>query len=244
MIRLTRMTKRYLWDFCFRLGVFLLVAGIYLLRPRWLDFTQGGAGWPVRLLLWEAVLASMVAQLDPGSGLTTGCMKQYPTGYAAVENYDPQALAQAVKKQNRGAAKVAAVWLAVNLTLGLLHRLKRISVSTLVLLCAFFFLCDLICVLFFCPFQTFLMGNQCCVNCRIFAWGSWMMAAPLMCVSHWYAQSLFWTGVMVFLCWEVRFRRHPERFWSGSNRMLRCANCKEQLCRYKVPRSPWVKGRR
>lgn len=178
MIRLTRMTKRYLWDFCFRLGVFLLVAGIYLLRPRWLDFTQGGAGWPVRLLLWEAVLASMVAQLDPGSGLTTGCMKQYPTGYAAVENYDPQALAQAVKKQNRGAAKVAAVWLAVNLTLGLLHRLKRISVSTLVLLCAFFFLCDLICVLFFCPFQTFLMGNQCCVNCRIFAWGSWMMAAP------------------------------------------------------------------
>ena len=80
------------------------------------------------------------------------------------------------------------------------------------------------------------MHNRCCVNCRIFAWGSWMMAAPLMCVVHWYAQTLVWAGVVVLLCWEIRLHRHPERFWMGSNRNLQCAHCQEQLCRYKLAR--------
>ena len=60
-----------------------------------------------------------------------------------------------------------------------------------------------------------------------------MMAAPLMLVPHFYAQSLFWLGVLVLVVWEVRYRRHPERFWSGSNRTLQCRACKEKLCRYK-----------
>ena len=81
------------------------------------------------------------------------------------------------------------------------------------------------------------MKNRCCVNCRIFAWGSWMMAAPLMCVPHWYAWSLFGAGLLVLAVWERRYFLHPERFWSGSNRLLQCAHCQEQLCRYKLPRS-------
>ena len=128
------------------------------------------------------------------------------------------------------------MWLVINLCFGTLYHRGILRIPHLVLLCALCYLCDLVCVLFFCPFQTFLMGNRCCVNCRIFAWGSWMMAAPLMCVPHWYAQSLFWTGIVVLVCWEVRYRRHPERFWSGSNRNLQCSHCKEQLCRYKFPR--------
>ena len=75
------------------------------------------------------------------------------------------------------------------------------------------------------------MHNRCCVNCRIFAWGAWMMAAPLMLVPHFYAQSLFGTGVLVLAVWEIRYRRHPERFWEGSNQTLQCAQCPEQLCR-------------
>ena len=42
--------------------------------------------------------------------------------------------------------------------------------------------------------------------------------------------------------WEVRFRRYPERFWFGSNKLLQCAHCQEQLCRYKFPRSPRFRG--
>ena len=236
--KLSKVTLHSLRDFSFRLAVFLFVAALFLLKREWLDFTSGRAPILPLLILWAAVILSMLVQLNPNSLLTTGCLKQYPTRFDPVPGYDPAELKLAVKAQDRGALKVAAVWLAVNLCFGLLYHRKVLSVPVLVLLCALCYLCDLICVLFFCPFQTFLMKNRCCVNCRIFAWGSWMMAAPLMCVPHWYAQSLFWLGVVVLVFWEVRYRRHPERFWSGSNRLLQCAHCPEQLCRYKYPRSP------
>ena len=234
---LTPVTRRYLRDFAFRLMVFLCIGALYLTAPSLLDFTRAGRPSLPLLLLWAVVLLSMVAQLSPKSGLTTGCLKQYPTRYDPASSYSPQQLRQAVHQQNRGARRVAAVWLVINLCFGALYHRGILRIPHLVLLCALCYFCDLVCVLFFCPFQTFLMGNRCCVNCRIFAWGSWMMAAPLMCVPHWYAQSLFWTGVVVLVCWEVRYRRHPERFWSGSNRNLQCAHCKEQLCRYKFPRT-------
>ena len=232
MVTLSTVTKRYLRDFALRLTVFLFVLGLYLFRPELLDFTQMSRPVSPLGVLWIAVFFSMVVQLNPKSGLTTGCMKQYQIGYDPVDTYDPAKLQATVRQQDLGALKVALLWLSVNGCIGLLQA------PTLMLLCAFYYLSDLICVLFFCPFQTFLMKNRCCVNCRIFAWGSWMMAAPLMWVPHLYAQSLFWTGVLVLVVWEVHFRRHPERFWFGSNRHLQCAHCTEQLCRYKVPRSP------
>ena len=234
---LSPVTRRYLVDFSFRLAVFLTILAVYLLRPDLLDFTAGRPGWALTLL-WLAVLLSMVVQLSPKSGLTTGCLKQYPAGYHPDPGCDPQKLKAAVREQNRGALKVAAVWLAINLTFGVLYLRGILRAAELVLLCALCYLFDLVCVLFFCPFQTFLMKNRCCVNCRIFAWGSWMMAAPLLCAPHFYARSLVGTGVVVLVCWEVRFVRHPERFWYGSNRRLRCGSCQEQLCRYKFPRSP------
>lgn len=233
---LSRVTRRYLANFFFRLAVFLCVTALYLFSPAVLDFTAPGNFSLPLILLWGAVLFSMLVQLSPNSKLTTGCLKQYPGSYTPAADYDPDHLRQAVRRQNRGAIKTAVVWIAVNAGIGILYHLDRLRVQTLVLLCAFFYLCDLICVLFFCPFQTFLMGNRCCVNCRIFAWGSWMMAAPLASVPHLFSWSLCAASLVVLAVWEVRFRRYPERFWFGSNRNLQCANCKEHLCRYKFPR--------
>lgn len=237
MTTLSPVTKRYLRDFALRLAIFILIAALYLFAPSWLDFTADGPFRFPLIVLWLGVLCSMLVQLNPKSGLTTGCLKQYPTGFEPVPDYDTDRLAQAVRQQNRGALKVAVVWLAINLSFGALYHLGFLGIPELVLLCALAYLCDLVCVLFFCPFQYFLMHNRCCVNCRIFAWGSWMMAAPLMCVPHWYSWTLFGTGILVLAVWEVRFRRYPERFWFGSNRNLQCASCKERLCRYKWPPS-------
>ena len=234
---LSKVTRRYLLDFLFRLAVFLFIAALYCFTPQTLDFTAPGKLSVPLIFLWLAVLSSMLVQLNPKSGLTTGCLKQYPSSYDPAEQYDPKLLTQAVKKQDLGALKVAVIWLAINLLFGHLYHRGLMRLQTLVLLCAFYYLCDLICVLFFCPFQFFLMHNRCCVNCRIFAWGSWMMAAPLLCVAHWYARSLVAASVVVFAVWEVRYRRYPERFWFGSNRNLQCAHCTEQLCHYKWPRT-------
>ncbi len=234
----TKLTRRYLLDFTWRAAVFLMILGIYLYDKTLLNFTRAGRlFWPLSLL-WITVLVSMLAQLSPRSGLTTGCMKQYVSGYQPVANYDREQLRKTVRQQNIGAAKVAVLWLAVNGFIGYLYMKRVLSVAELVLLCAFYYLCDLICVLFFCPFQTFLMKNRCCVNCRIFAWGSWMMAIPLVLVPHIYARSLAAASVLVLLVWEYRFYKYPQRFWFGSNCLLQCAHCKEQLCRYKVPTSP------
>ena len=232
----TKLTVRYLRSVTFRLAVFLFVAALFLWAPDWLDFTAGKPLTVPLVLLWLAVACSMLAQLNPKSALTAGCMKQYPNRFEPVANYSRQSLKEAVRQQNRGALKVAAVWLTGNLVFGILYWRRTIGVAELVLLCALYYLCDLICVLFFCPFQTFLMGNRCCV------WGSWMRATPMAFSPHWFSWSLVGLGLVVLVVWEVRFRRYPERFWFGSNKLLQCAHCQEQLCRYKFPRSPRFRG--
>ena len=40
-------------------------------------------------------------------------------------------------------------------------------------------------------------------------------------------------AAVVFLRWEITYRRHRERFFECSNDALRCANCQEHLCKYK-----------
>ena len=230
------MARRYLRDFVFRTAVFLMILGIYFYDKSLLDITRREQTfWPLSLL-WIAVLVSMLAQLNPKSGLTTGCMKQHISGFLPAANFDREKLIQTVREQNKGAVKVAVTWLLVNGLFGVLYLRKIFSAAELILLCAFYYLCDLICVLLFCPFQTFLMKNRCCVNCRIFAWGSWMMATPLAFIPHWYSWSLCAFAILVLVVWEYRYHQYPERFWFGSNRNLQCANCKEQLCRYKHPR--------
>ena len=234
----TPLTRRYLGTAAFRLSIFVMILGLYLYQPTLLDFTAGGPlFWPLTLL-WLVMLTAMLSQLNPNSKLTTGCHKQYPSSFEEVPNFNRDLLKQTVRSQNLGAAKVALVWLAGNGAVGWLYLRGTISVPELLLLAAFYYLCDLICVLFFCPFQTFLMKNRCCVNCRIFAWGSWMMATPLIFVGHIYSLSLVAASILVLIVWEYRFAKYPERFWFGSNRHLQCGHCKEQLCRYKVPRSP------
>lgn len=231
MIQISKVTRRYTLEFLFRFAVFLMIVRVYLVCPDRLDFTAG-LFWPL-VLLWAAVLASMLAQLNENSGLTTGCLKQYPNHFDPVPGFDHRKLRQAVCQQDHGAVKVAVAWLAVNTCLGLFYHLKMLKTSFMVLLCAFYYLCDLICVLFFCPFQHVLMHNRCCVNCRIFAWGSWMMATPFLYIPHWYSWTLFGAGMLVLCVWEIRYRHYPERFWDGSNRNLQCGSCQEQLCRYK-----------
>ena len=234
----TALTRKYLWAVTFRLGVFLLVVLLYIGNRDILDFTRSRFPSLPLWVLWAALLFSMAAQLNPKSGLTAGCMKQFPNRFSPVSSYSTRDLNKAVAYQNRGALKVAGTWVLVNLFFGVLYLRGTLRAAELVLLCALYYLCDLICVLFFCPFQTFLMKNRCCVNCRIFAWGSWMMAVPLVFVVHWFSWSLVGMSLVVLLVWEVRFRRYPERFWSGSNQLLQCSHCQEQLCRYKYPRSP------
>ena len=109
----TPMTKKYMRSFWLRLIVFLFVVVAYVMKSSELDFTTHDQFVSELSLLWLAMLVSMLSQLNPNSALTTGCHKQHSTHFEPVPDYDPQQLAQALRREQRGAMRVAAVWLAI-----------------------------------------------------------------------------------------------------------------------------------
>jgi hypothetical protein len=91
----------------------------------------------------------------------------------------------------------------------------------------------MICILFFCPFQTWFLKNKCCAACRIYNWDYAMMFTPLFFVRRDYAWSLLVLSVALLIRWEITFYRHPERFSENTNEYLQCKNCQERLCSHK-----------
>ena len=94
----------------------------------------------------------------------------------------------------------------------------------------FYYLCDVICIVFYCPFQKIFMKNKCCVTCRIFAWGTIMTVTPLIFIPHFYSWSLVTLALICTILWEVTYYRHPERFCEETNAFLTCASCTDRLC--------------
>jgi hypothetical protein len=88
-------------------------------------------------------------------------------------------------------------------------------------------------VVIWCPFQRFLIKNRCCVNCRIFNWGYFMIFTPMVFIRNFFTWSLFFTAVVLLIRWEVTLVRYPERFWEGSNKVLKCENCQDKICKQK-----------
>ena len=76
--------------------------------------------------------------------------------------------------------------------------------------------------------EGFEEKNKCCVNCRIYDWGHFMMFTPMLFIQNFFSWSLFFTSLVVLIHWEIVYAKYPERFWSGSNKTLQCQNCKDK----------------
>lgn len=194
---------------------------------------------PIRLgitpihILWLIFMIMMINHLIPKEKFTMALRKTYEEQYVPVSNYSELELLRFVQDQNRKAWIVMLVWLSFNAMFGVLYLFKIIDVIDLLMLTVFYFLCDYICILFFCPFQTKIMQNKCCVNCRIYDWGHFMMFTPMLFIQNFFSWSLFFTSLVVLIHWEIVYAKHPERFWSGSNQTLQCANCQDKTCQMK-----------
>lgn len=175
----------------------------------------------------------MLLHLIPNNRLSMAWKKAKETEYRPVEFYDELELMHYIQKQNIAAWKVMLVWLIFNAVWGALYLFGILIASDLLMLTVFYFLCDYICILFFCPFQKVLMKNKCCINCRIYDWGHFMMFTPMLFIKNFYSWSLFFTSLVVLIHWEITYAKHPERFWEGSNKTLQCRNCKERTCQIK-----------
>ena len=235
-IRRTRALSFYLVKFGFRITVFLTVFVLYLTQFEWLERTLNQPFFyhitPLHAL-WALFMAIMARHLIPNNRLSMAWRKARENTYKPVEGYDRLQLLEFVQDQNTKAWMVLLVWLSFNAIFGILYLAGVLREGDLFMLTVFYFLSDYICILPFCPFQTLIMKNKCCINCRIYDWGHFMMFTPMLFIKNFFSWSLFFMSVIVLIHWEIRYAKHPERFWSGSNQTLQCGTCKERTCQIK-----------
>ena len=184
-------------------------------------------------VLWIVWLADMLAQLVPATKavVALGSQKSFRAHYRpAAQPVVASVLRKRLKTATKRAYIVFFVWAALIAALGILHGANIIGDLGLFWLSCFFYVCDLICVLFWCPFRHFIMKNRCCTTCRIFNWDHLMMFTPLIYVGGFFCTSLVVLSIMVFLVWEWTAFHHPERFDEGVNLALRCTECTDLLC--------------
>ncbi len=232
----TKMLKKYMIKLLVRVAVFLSVLYMYikdksqiitlLTQPLYM-------GLNFMHILWAGFMGMMLAHLFPKESKTMALLKRKEKRYDAVENYSRIDLLEYVQDRNIKAWRVMLVWLVGNGIIGSLYVMNVLDTADMVMLSVFYFLCDYICILFYCPFQSHIMQNKCCVNCRIYDWGHFMMFTPMVFIHNFYALSLFFTGGVVLIHWELVYARHPERFYEGSNKQLKCANCTDKTCQIK-----------
>ena len=232
-IKLSRISTLHYYKLVFRSLLFAaaLVTYIYL----WLKgedinlFARVEQMHWLLLVIWIAYVIEMVLRFFPSRLESMGCQKQF------ARNYRPNFPEGEKVRLNSAASTfmVVASWLLLNGIIGLLFRAHVIDEGILLLVSLFYGVCDMICILFFCPFQTWMMKNKCCGTCRIYNWDYAMMFTPLVFISTGYTNSLVLLSLLLLVRWEIAVRLHPERFSEEANACLSCANCSEKLCHHK-----------
>lgn len=214
----------------YRSALFLLLLITYI-RSR-LDLgdaiTERVEKTPVILYVtWAVFIVEMIFRFLPSRYESPGCQKQF------ARNYIKSGKTEIRIPDNNATVLVALSWIVFNGLFGALHMEGILDDGIMILLCSAYSVCDIICILFFCPFQTWFMKNKCCSVCRIYNWDYAMMFTPLFFVRRSYSWSLLALSVALLIRWEITFYLHPERFSENTNDYLQCRNCTEKLCAHK-----------
>ena len=184
--------------------------------------------WLLPMIVWFFFIIGMSLRFFPSKFESMGCQKQF------ARNYEPISEESTPTNQSwKQTVLVTVVWLALNAVIGALYFAGIFDRGLLILIALAYSVCDIICILFFCPFQTWFMKNRCCTTCRIYNWDFAMMFTPLVFIPHWYTYSLLGCALALLLRWEITYRIHPERFSVATNRCLDCSRCEEKLCSHK-----------
>jgi len=230
--RLSRTSAMHYWKLFFRSSLFLAALIVYLVDrsryeyPLYDDISR----WPVlALIIWVVFVVEMILRFFPSSLESMGCQKQFARNYRPTARKEAKPVLQSWKTT----FAVAAAWFALNGAIGALYFSGIIDKGILLLIALAYSVCDMICILFFCPFQTWFMKNRCCATCRIYNWDFAMMFTPLVFIPSVYTYSLLGFSLLLLLRWEITYRRHPERFSTATNRCLDCSRCEEKLCHHK-----------
>ena len=181
-------------------------------------------------VLWVIWVLDMLFQLMPVKNIALGSHKVFAVRFRPVlERFNKDALKKYILTTTRSAYRVMLIWAALIAALGMLKHWNILADAHLFLISVLFYVCDLICVLIWCPFRL-IMGNKCCTTCRIFNWDHLMMFTPMLFVKGFFSLSLLGMAFVIWTIWELCVLLYPERFWEKSNAALKCAECTDKLC--------------
>ena len=182
-------------------------------------------------LLWLVWMADMFLQIIPiKNKVALGSQKLFANHFRPIlEKVNYKALREYIIFTTKGAYKVFILWCLLIGFIGYLYFSDIIGKIGLFVISVVFYVCDLICVLIWCPFRL-IMKNKCCTTCRIFNWDHLMMFSPLVFMGGFYAISLLFVALLAWLVWEFCVMLYPERFWEMTNVALKCSECTDKLC--------------
>ena len=210
------MRAKYISRFVFRLAVLAVILVMYFLRSEAFSVLNGFnffRQFTLLHIIWIIWTVSMIMQVVPTRNLVSiGSQKQFGVHYIDTEiPYCPDTLKHHTKQSGLGAIKVLLLWLALTAVIGVLKKASVIDNRLLLVIITVFYVCDLICVLFWCPFKEWIMKNRCCNK-------------------GFFTISLLAMSLITLAIWEIYNMKYPERFWEGSNDAIKCRNCTEYLC--------------
>lgn len=182
-------------------------------------------------LLWGIWVIDMFLQIVPiQNKVPLGSQKLFANRFRPIrEKINYEALKNYIITTTKAAYKVFILWCLLISVIGVLYFTGILSKTGLFMISVIFYVCDLICVLIWCPFRL-MMKTRCCTTCRIFNWDHLMMFSPLVFVGGFYAVSLVVLAFLAWLVWELCIMMYPERFWDKSNLALKCSECTDKLC--------------
>ena len=230
--KVSRISVLHYWKMVFRSVLFLAALVLYVwnrMKGSALPFGEVGEMPVILAVIWLVFMVEMLLRFMPSSLESMGCQKQF------AKNYRPTGAdtTHVVVQSHWRTAAVAAAWFALNGAIGLLYHIEVIDAGILLLISLAYSVCDMICILFFGPFQTWFMKNRCCATCRIYNWDFAMMFTPMVFVRGVYTWSLLGVSLLLLVQWEILLRRYPERFSEKTNACLSCGQCPEKLCQHK-----------
>lgn len=231
---MSKIRRTYVIKLIARTVILLETIVLYFVTPDQFDIVEGWNFFKklsIFHVLWAVWVFDMVTQLLPVKNIALGSQKLFKEKFRPAINMllDKERLMQYIKSTNKAAGRVMALWLSLVAALSALKHFKVIESKHLFLVTVAFYVCDLICVLIWCPFRL-MLGNKCCTTCRIFNWDHLMMFTPMLWVGSFFSISLIALALIDFVVWELNVYLHPERFWEHSNLSLKCSECTDKLC--------------
>lgn len=232
LMEISKISMMHYFKLVFRSVLFCVTALFYILGLKNKVTGNLGAlsGQAVFLGIVAAVFfVGMLFRFFPSKLESTGCQKQFARKFKKI----PESPENPKLKDTKGALISAALWILLNGIIAVLYFTRLIDAGALILISMAYAVCDMVCILFFCPFQTLIMKNKCCTTCRIYNWDYLMMFTPLIFIRNAVCYVLVAGAVALLLVWEISVHKRPYLFSEETNLCLSCAHCEEKLCHHK-----------